>query len=109
MNRSSIAVFCMNLLLVSISYPMEKRKFENGSIVRVVGGPKDMRNTIMKIQGTTEEVWDIDDVDGSAKSFTIGALIKYLGTDHPDYGQVYYAEYVMFPKKDCVHESWLEI
>ena len=109
MNNRFIMSLCMGLLLATgISNAMDKKNFSKDSYARVVGGPESLRGRVVKIIGTTKDVWGIDDVDGSEKSFGIGVLIKYLKTRHPDNGgKVYYVCPIDSPIKDCVHESWI--
>lgn len=87
---------------------MYEAKFKEDDIVRVVRGPEKYRNKVMIIKGTTKEVWGFEDVNGSHKAFNYNPLCRYLGTDHPDLGVVYYARYARNLFKDCVHESWIE-
>ena len=85
-----------------------QEEFGEGTIVRVVRGPEKYRNKVMIIKGTTKETWGFEDVDGAPEAFRYNPTLRYLETDHPGYGIVYYAQYAHNLLKDCVHESWLE-
>lgn len=87
---------------------MDKKEFKKGTIVRIVRGPEKYRNKVMVIKGTTKKIWGIEDVNGSSDAFRYNPLYRYLLTEHPDLGTVYYAQYANNLLKDCVHESWIE-
>ena len=77
-------ILCLSFLtMLNSTYPMERKTFEKNSYVRVVRGAKYLRGKVMKIEGTSEDIWGIKDVDDSLKAFRIGALIKYLSIQEP--------------------------
>lgn len=104
-------LFFVVLLSVSTSYSMDMRTFKKGAWVRVVRGSERLRNRVMEIQGTSQEVWGIKDIWGSSDALGYPAIVNYMTTDNgpDDYG----AENVYYVKDKyrigyCVHHSWLK-
>jgi hypothetical protein len=59
-----------------------------------------------QIEGDSKEIWEIEDVWMSSKSFQIYAISNYLRLNPPQTGRVYYGKVDSLGY--CFHESWLK-
>lgn len=71
---------------------------------KVIGGP--LAGKTAQIVGSLEELYGINDIWMSPKSFSIPAIKSYLIANPPSHGKVYYGKVEGLGY--CFHESWLQ-
>ncbi|KKP35375.1 MAG: hypothetical protein UR26_C0006G0059 [candidate division TM6 bacterium GW2011_GWF2_32_72] len=76
----------------------------SGKTCKVIAGPN--RDQVAQIDGTSKEVWGIEDIWGTPRSFGIYAIMNYVfQAKNLTYGTVYYGK--IGGLGFCFHESWL--
>ncbi len=98
------AILLSVLLLANVAHAALQPKADTMQCAKVIEGP--LAGKTARIEGTTQEMWGIDDIWTSPSSFSIRAISKYLLQNPPMGGTVYYGK--VDGLGNCFHQSWLQ-